>query len=245
MEPAQAYIVSWLLLLTQFSKHTPASPIWVHSISRTLESRKDWRFKEHLASIATRFLFGCRFARKTLTIQPHLSHHQPAQQRKSTMLSMQTSRIVSSSLRKASEAPKRHLLTVAGRTGRSRVGSALSRRPPTDGGGYVGGGLVPWKSAVRCLGTTSHGTTTRSKSSVAYADEEHDDYDFEPALESRPSQGHAAAASAEGASGAKSHVEAWTINLGRKNDNAWLTGDREDKWWTGVHPRDCPGTFAC
>ena len=43
---------------------------------------------------------------------------------------------------------------------------------------------------------------------------------------------------------ASSHEEAWMINLGRGEDNAWLTGPREDSWWTGVHPRDCPGTLC-
>lgn len=40
-----------------------------------------------------------------------------------------------------------------------------------------------------------------------------------------------------------SRQEAWMINLGRDNDNEWLTGPREEEWFTGVHPLDCPGTY--
>ena len=41
----------------------------------------------------------------------------------------------------------------------------------------------------------------------------------------------------------KAHVEEWMINLGRDNGeiDAWLTGARPDDWWTGPHPKDCPG----
>jgi hypothetical protein len=37
--------------------------------------------------------------------------------------------------------------------------------------------------------------------------------------------------------------ESWMINLGRGNDNAWLTGPRnEQEWFTGVAPvNQCPG----
>jgi hypothetical protein len=46
-----------------------------------------------------------------------------------------------------------------------------------------------------------------------------------------------------------SPAAAWMINLGRKNhDNEWLTGPRGREWFTGVHPRECPGmcvAFAC
>lgn len=67
-------------------------------------------------------------------------------------------------------------------------------------------------------------------------------------LETR-TQGLAAAAEMRAADGdtnnnaRASHEEAWMINLGRGNDNEWLTGPREDAWYTGVHPRDCPGTY--
>lgn len=39
-------------------------------------------------------------------------------------------------------------------------------------------------------------------------------------------------------------VGAWMINLGRNDDNEWLTGPRGREWFTGVHPRECPGMFA-
>jgi len=38
-----------------------------------------------------------------------------------------------------------------------------------------------------------------------------------------------------------SHEEAWMINLGRGDDNEWLTGPRAEEWFTGIHPRICPG----
>lgn len=54
-----------------------------------------------------------------------------------------------------------------------------------------------------------------------------------------PNTGGVGAAAASSAS----HEEAWMINLGRGNDNEWLTGPRDDAWYTGVHPRDCPGMY--
>ena len=39
----------------------------------------------------------------------------------------------------------------------------------------------------------------------------------------------------------RSHEEAWMINLDRDGDKEWLTGPRTDEWFTGVHPRECPG----
>ena len=81
--------------------------------------------------------------------------------------------------------------------------------------------------------TINH-TTTRNKSSVALMEED----DHEQELEHILLQGHAAASEAS----PKSHAEAWMINLGRNRDNEWLTGSRPDAWWTGVHPRTCPGT---
>ena len=36
---------------------------------------------------------------------------------------------------------------------------------------------------------------------------------------------------------------AWKRNLGRRNDDAWLTGPRLANWYTGVHPSQCPGKF--
>ena len=43
-------------------------------------------------------------------------------------------------------------------------------------------------------------------------------------------------------SGALSHEEAWMINLGRADNNEWLTGSRDpDEWFTGKQPKICPG----
>ena len=33
----------------------------------------------------------------------------------------------------------------------------------------------------------------------------------------------------------------WKRNLGRDNQDAWLKGPRPDSWFTGIHPRNCPG----
>lgn len=39
-----------------------------------------------------------------------------------------------------------------------------------------------------------------------------------------------------------SHEEAWMINLGRDDNNTWLTGPRDsDEWFTGKQPSICPG----
>ena len=83
-------------------------------------------------------------------------------------------------------------------------------------------------------------------SSAVYEDSDSDD-DQQHSLETR-TQGLAAAAEMRAAdsdanNARASHEEAWMINLGRGNDNEWLTGPREDAWYTGVHPRDCPGTW--
>jgi hypothetical protein len=38
-----------------------------------------------------------------------------------------------------------------------------------------------------------------------------------------------------------SHEQAWKVNLGRGDDNRWLTGARSDDWFTGLSPKSCPG----
>ena len=68
------------------------------------------------------------------------------------------------------------------------------------------------------------------------------DSDADEVLMETRTKGHAQAAQLR-ANEKLSHEEAWMINLGRNNDNVWLTGAREDAWYTGVHPRDCPGTL--
>eukprot|EP00536_Pseudo-nitzschia_multiseries_P011021 jgi/Psemu1/289448/fgenesh1_pg.356_\ len=45
--------------------------------------------------------------------------------------------------------------------------------------------------------------------------------------------------------GSLSHEEAWMINLGRSDNNEWLTGPRDpDEWFTGKQPEICPGADA-
>jgi hypothetical protein len=54
--------------------------------------------------------------------------------------------------------------------------------------------------------------------------------------------GLAAAAMARSKNATFSHEEAWMINLGRDDNNAWLTGPRnEGEWYTGRKPSICPG----
>jgi hypothetical protein len=54
------------------------------------------------------------------------------------------------------------------------------------------------------------------------------------------SSGHAAAMKAR-VSMDKSHEEAWMINIGRGNENEWLSGPRPQEWFTGLSPSKCPG----
>lgn len=79
-------------------------------------------------------------------------------------------------------------------------------------------------------------TASRHKSTSAAALT--DDYDDDLVMDA--TIGHKAAAEARPAMD-KTHEEAWMINLGRGNDNEWLTGTRPDDWFTGVAPSKCPG----
>lgn len=74
-------------------------------------------------------------------------------------------------------------------------------------------------------------TFWRHKSSLAAYDD--DDEDVIDAT-----NGHAAAAALNFE---KSHQESWMINLGRGNNNAWLSGPRTGDWFTGLAPSKCPG----
>ena len=90
----------------------------------------------------------------------------------------------------------------------------------------------------------------KSTLSAAYEDSDSDDNDDDANaddeslwLETR-TKGLAAAAELRASSDAAanaSYEEAWMINLGRGSDNEWLTGPREEAWFTGVHPCHCPG----
>jgi hypothetical protein len=79
---------------------------------------------------------------------------------------------------------------------------------------------------------------SRFKSTMAaYDDGEDDDIDYRH-------QGHVAAAQARASDSSKSHEEAWAINLGRDGENEWLTGTRNQEWFTGVAPPKCPGEYC-
>jgi hypothetical protein len=78
---------------------------------------------------------------------------------------------------------------------------------------------------------------SRFKSTLAAYDESEDDnIDYRH-------QGHVTAAKARATDAIKSYDDAWMINLGRDGDNEWLTGPRDQDWFTGVAPRDCPGKY--
>lgn len=78
---------------------------------------------------------------------------------------------------------------------------------------------------------------SRFKSTMAAYDEGEDD-----GIDYRH-QGHVAAAKSRVSNAVKPHDEDWMINLGRDGDNEWLTGPRDQEWFTGVAPRNCPGTY--
>jgi 5-histidylcysteine sulfoxide synthase len=88
--------------------------------------------------------------------------------------------------------------------------------------------------------TTSDGFSNRWKSTMAShsdsdSDEDNDDDDEVNTATTRNI--------VEG--GALSHEEAWMINLGRSDNNKWLTGPRDpDEWFTGKQPKLCPGVDA-
>jgi hypothetical protein len=79
---------------------------------------------------------------------------------------------------------------------------------------------------------------SRFKSTMAAYDESEDGDNID-----YRHKGHVAAAKARASDASKSHDEAWMINLGRDGDNEWLTGPRDQEWFTGVAPRECPGTY--
>lgn len=97
---------------------------------------------------------------------------------------------------------------------------------------------VPRRLSRPFLSTTNN----RWKSTAAAAyDSDSDGNDDD--LDTR-SKRFATAAQLRTTSGKLSHEEAWMINLGRGNDDEWLTGPREEDWFTGIHPRVCPGTVS-
>jgi hypothetical protein len=78
-------------------------------------------------------------------------------------------------------------------------------------------------------------TLLRFKSSAALAE-----VDDTEELFTGHTEGHAAAAEARNKLDT-SHEEAWMINLGRGSNNQWLTGPRDEEWFTGLPPAQCPG----
>eukprot|EP00544_Gedaniella_sp_CCMP2646_P001270 CAMPEP_0202510280 /NCGR_PEP_ID=MMETSP1361-20130828/53213_1 /ASSEMBLY_ACC=CAM_ASM_000849 /TAXON_ID=210615 /ORGANISM="Staurosira complex sp., Strain CCMP2646" /LENGTH=924 /DNA_ID=CAMNT_0049144539 /DNA_START=67 /DNA_END=2841 /DNA_ORIENTATION=+ len=111
------------------------------------------------------------------------------------------------------------------------------------------GGKRQQLSAVRMLASRlrlSNKTFIRQQSSVSRHNSTAaalvDDYEDDLPLVD-PTIGHAAAVKAR-ASKETSHEEAWMVNLGRGNDNEWLTGPRPVEWFTGLEPTKCPGVDA-
>jgi len=99
-----------------------------------------------------------------------------------------------------------------------------------------------WKP--RHLSSSSPALARRWKSTAAAFVDDYDSNPEDVILDPR-SKGFSDAAEILASSNADmlvaSYEEAWMINLGRGNDHAWLNGPRDDFWWTGVHPRECPG----
>lgn len=84
-----------------------------------------------------------------------------------------------------------------------------------------------------------HQWVREKSSSAAMAEEEIiDEQSFSGNIE-----GHSAAAEAT-SNMQKSNEEAWMINLGRGNNNEWLTGPRPEEWFTGLAPSECPGKLT-
>lgn len=94
------------------------------------------------------------------------------------------------------------------------------------------------KLALRLQKTSNRqkSTVSRHKSTAAALVDDYED-DI-PVVD--PSIGHAAAVEAR-TNMETSHEEAWMVNLGRGNDNEWLTGPRPVEWFTGIEPTKCPG----
>jgi hypothetical protein len=84
--------------------------------------------------------------------------------------------------------------------------------------------------------TTSDVSSTRWKSTMASYDFDNEDDDEEVK--------HNATTRTIGV-GTLSHEEVWMVNLGRSDNNEWLTGPRDpDEWFTGKQPKICPGVDA-
>lgn len=77
---------------------------------------------------------------------------------------------------------------------------------------------------------------------ASYTESDDEDDDDERVIQ------YATATAATGAlsgNGSLAHQEAWKVNLGRGDNDAWLTGPRNaDEWFTGRKPAECPGVDA-
>lgn len=126
-------------------------------------------------------------------------------------------------------------------TGKSLIGSrrALLTSSKPSPAALLGGGEKDIWTPLRLRGSAKWNPPLRrwksSRVATAYDEFDSDGDDLEVRT-----KGLAAAAELR-ATEKLSHEEAWMINLGRGTDNEWLTGPREDEWFTGRHPRDCPG----
>ena len=107
----------------------------------------------------------------------------------------------------------------------SRIPSSLS--------GTRKGALLP--NARAAFSASSEVFPARWKSTLAaYSDSDSD--------EDNDAEVNASTTRNTVGSGALSHEEAWMINLGRADNNEWLTGSRDpDEWFTGKQPKICPG----
>lgn len=153
------------------------------------------------------------------------------------VLSTTGARFLASSLRKAtphSSSFWRHLF-----------GSTLTRIPRTAAAAPAGGVGTASGSRYATLSTTTK-THRHNSSSAAFSayddDEEHLVMDVDSSFMTTQTLSAVAVDDKQSATPVAVPAEDWRINLGRKNDNAWLSGPRPTDWWTGVYPTKCPGT---
>jgi hypothetical protein len=111
--------------------------------------------------------------------------------------------------------------------GSRRFSTTLGRRETVLGAKSVGTVSSYSRSALAS-------DALRWKSTMASLSDSDDDEE-----DSNRSRGHAEGVKARMA---LSHDEAWMVNLGRGDNDAWLLGPRdEDEWFTGLKPAICPG----
>ena len=130
-----------------------------------------------------------------------------------------------------------YLATSAGR----RFGKCCS--PVIQHGGHLSSKANATRNSslfpgARAAFSSTSGSFSRWKSTMASytdSDDSDEDDDIDESTTTRNAVG----------GGALSHEEAWMINLGRSDNNEWLTGPRDsDEWFTGKQPKICPGVDA-